>query len=68
MRKFQLNISLHYLDEDNRPAIVNVYADSNNVWETICAGFSELINELQATAAMSLPSFGRKENWWRWPE
>lgn len=68
MRKFQLSINLHYLNEDNRPVVLDVYTDSNNIWETICAGFSELISELENKGAMELPSFGRKENWWRWPE
>ena len=68
MRKFQLSINLHYLNENDRPTVLNVYADSNNIWETICAGFAELINELQETGNMDLPSFGRRENWWRWSE
>lgn len=68
MRQFQLSINLHYLNEDNRPVSLDVYTDSNNIWETICAGFSELIAELQKTGKMELPSFGAKESRWRWPQ
>ena len=68
MRKFQLSINLHYINEDNRPVVLDVYTDSNNIWETICSGFSELISELQNTGEMKLPSFGTKESRWRWPQ
>ena len=68
MRKFQLSINLHYINDDNRPVVLDVYTDSNNIWETICSGFSELISELQTTGKMKLPSFGAKESRWRWPQ
>ena len=67
MRKFQLTINLHYLDEDNHPNVLDVYTDGNNIWETICSGFSELLTELQTTGTMKLPSFGARGSKWRWP-
>lgn len=68
MRKFQLSINLHYLNNDNRPTVLEVYTDSNNIWETVCSGFSELLSELQKTGKMELPSFGAIDSWWRKPE
>ena len=68
MRKFQLSINLHYINEDNRTVVLDVYTDSNNIWETICSGFSELVSELQRVGQMELPSFGAKESRWRWPK
>lgn len=68
MRKFQLSINLHYLNEDNRPVVLDVYTDSNNILETICAGFSELVGELQETGEMELPSFGARESRWHWSQ
>lgn len=65
MRKFQIRINLHYLDEDNKTKELSVYADSNGMWDTICAGFSELINALQSEGQFKLPMFGRKEHWWK---
>lgn len=68
MRRFQLDINLFYLSGDNRPIKLNVYNDSNNIWETICAGFSKLISELEDAGGMQLPSFGRKDSRWEWPD
>lgn len=65
MRKFQISINLHYLDEENKTKELSVYANSNNIWETICAGFSELVNTLHSEGQFKLPVFGRKEHWWK---
>ena len=60
MRKFQLSINLLYVDENNSSVVLDVYADGNNIWETICAGFSKLVGELEQTGGMTLPSVGVK--------
>lgn len=46
MRKFQITINLQMFDE-NKPKELSVYADSNNLWETICAGFGELMSAVE---------------------
>lgn len=40
---------------------VSVYADGNNIWEVICAGFDELLQAVKQNGRM-LPAFGRKEH------
>lgn len=63
MRKFQIDINLHYLDEANKAKELSIYADSNDIWEAICTGFSELVNTLQSEGQFKLPVLGRKEHW-----
>lgn len=63
MRTSQISISMLVLSEYGAPKEIKVYADSNNPWETICAGFSELCSALQEDAGMRLPLFGVKERY-----
>lgn len=47
MRKFQISINLQMFDE-SEPKSLSVYVDSNNLWETICGAFHELMDGLEA--------------------
>ena len=62
MRKFQISIKLQMFDE-NEPKSLSVYADSNNLWETICAAFHELMDGLEAEGYLSgVAKHYRKQN------
>lgn len=63
MRRFQISINLTAVTDENQLQEYAVYADSNNIWETICAGFSELSKVVQDKMGFVLPSFGRKESY-----
>lgn len=65
MRKFQISIRLHMLTENDESKELSVYADSNNVWETICVGFDELLDALRTEAGLKMPSFGVREHQWK---
>ena len=52
MRKFQITINLQMFDEDD-PKKLSVYVDSNSLWGTICAGFSELVDALHVKGYIS---------------
>lgn len=65
MRKVQINIVMEFFGDEasnGKSEKVSVYADSNNVWETICAGFHELVTVLQEKR--ELPSFGARTSHW----
>jgi hypothetical protein len=47
---------------DGKSEQINVYADSNNIWEAIVAGFHETVEVLKAHGHR-LPIFGRKEHY-----
>lgn len=57
MRKYQLTIKLDCFHEPGKTETIRVYADANNVWETICAGFHQLIDIIKSNG-FRLPSFG----------
>lgn len=64
MRAAQITIKLELVGDqaqDGKHEVVNVYADSNNLWETICMGFHELVEALKEHGR-KLPSFGAKEH------
>ena len=65
MRKVQISIKMELFDDqasDGKYEKINVYADSNNVWETIVAGFHEVVEALKAHGRV-LPIFGAKEHY-----
>jgi hypothetical protein len=65
MRKVQISIKMELFDDqasDSKHEQISVYDDSNNVWETIVAGFHELIEALKAHGR-KLPSFGANEHY-----
>ena len=65
MRKVQINIKMTLVDDqaaDGKFEEIAVYADSNNLWETIVAGFHEVVEALKAHGH-KLPSFGAKEHY-----
>lgn len=65
MRKVQISIKMELFDDqaaDGKYEKVNVYADANNVWEAIAAGFHEIVEALRAHGR-KLPAFGRKERY-----
>lgn len=65
MRKVQISIKMELFDDqasDGKYEKINVYADSNNVWETIVAGFHEVVEALKAHGR-ALPIFGAKEHY-----
>ena len=61
MRKIQINIELNMFDKD-KPETVKVYADGQNLWEVICAGFDELMTAVKEKGR-TLISFGTKEHY-----
>ena len=64
MRKVQINIKMTMVDDqaaDGKFEEISVYADSNNLWETIVAGFHETVEALKAHGH-KLPIFGAKEH------
>ena len=67
MRQFPIDIKFFYLNEANEPSDLRVYADSNDMWATICAGFHELIDTLHREGLIKFVHFGRKEHYWRAP-
>lgn len=65
MRKVQISIKMELFGDqasDGNHEQLNVYADANNVWEAIAAGFHEVIETLKAHGR-ELPEFGRKEHY-----
>lgn len=61
MRKIQINIELNMFDKE-KPETVKVYADGQNIWEVVCAGFDELLTGLKEKGR-ALISFGAKEHY-----
>ena len=50
MRKYQINIRMQLVNDDSdSPGLTGVtaYADSNDLWATVCSGFEELIASLR---------------------
>lgn len=65
MRKAQISIKLTLIENQAANSngaleIVTAYADSNNIYETICAGFKELFAALEEQGRQ-LPSLGVAE-------
>lgn len=65
MRKAQISIKLTLIEDQAANSngaleIVTAYADSNNIYETICAGFKELFAALEVQGRQ-LPSLGVAE-------
>ena len=58
MRKYQLSMRMQYISEEGDPREFRVYADSNNIWETVCAALEELIGVAKSEMGINLPSFG----------
>lgn len=56
MRKNQVEIKISRF-EDGAPEVINVYVDSNNLFEALSVAYSEAIRELQKYE--TIPSFGR---------
>lgn len=64
MRNAQITIQLELFGDqasNQGTEKITVYADSNNVFETIAAGMQELLKALQKNGR-SLPSFGACEH------
>ena len=64
MRKVQITIRMDMVEDqavDGKVETVKVYADSDNVWETIVMGFHELVEALKAHGRQ-IPS-RRKEHY-----
>ena len=65
MRKVQISIKMELFDDqatDGKYEKINVYADANNVWEAIAAGFHEVVEALKSHGR-KLPVFGAKEHY-----
>lgn len=61
MRKYQVSIKMTIADK--APAReFSVYADANNIWEAVCAGFFELSHVIQSVCGVRLPGFGCVEH------
>ena len=65
MRKYQINIKMQLVNDDgDSPGLTGVtaYADSNDLWATVCTGFDELFESLREAGyvfpAMSARSHG----------
>lgn len=65
MRQYQITINLHALTDGNQRKEFAVYADSNNLWETISAGFYELLHTIRNEMGVELPVFGRREHYFK---
>ena len=65
MRKVQISIKMELFGDqasDGKHEKINVYADANNAWEAIVAGFHEVVEALKSHGR-ELPIFGRKEHY-----
>ena len=63
MRKVQISIKMELFGDqaaDGKYEKISVYADSNSIWETVVAGFHEVVEALR-THGHDLPVFGRRE-------
>lgn len=64
MRKYQITINMHIVDENTKPTEARnlaVYADGNDLLGTIYAGFQELIESLVHSG--KLPYVMRQHEW-----
>lgn len=68
MRKYQFSLKLHIADDLQKPTEareLQIYTDGNDLWQTIAAGFHELISSLKQTRNYNLPSVVVKEHDWK---
>lgn len=63
MRKFQLSLKMNAILDDGTLKTFSVYADANNIWEAVCAGFNELIRTAKSETDIPLPTFGCVESY-----
>lgn len=67
MRENQVTIKLERFGNKDKLGIddleINVYADSNNVYEALSAGYYEVLKQLQYEGKIDLPTFGRREHY-----
>lgn len=67
MRENQVTIKLERFGDKDKLGIkdleINVYADSNNVYEALSAGYYEVLKQLQNEGSIELPTFGRREHY-----
>lgn len=67
MRKYQITIDMHIVDENTKPTDARnliVYADGNDILGTISAGFTELVEALVHSGKMlPLPYVVRQHRW-----
>lgn len=64
MRNAQISIELSLTNDqawNGHQEKIRVYADSNSAFETVCAGFWELLTALQEQGH-EMPGFGRREH------
>ena len=64
MRNAQISIELSMTNNqawNGHQEKIRVYADSNNAFEAVCAGFWELLTALQEQGH-EMPGFGRREH------
>lgn len=65
MRKVQISIKMELFDDqaaDGKYEKISVYADSNNTYEAIVAGFHETVEALKAHGR-EIPMMGAKEHY-----
>lgn len=67
MRSNQVSISLErFLDKEQmgmKDLHINVYADSNNVYEALASAYFEVLSQIQDEGNVNLPTFGRREHY-----
>lgn len=67
MRANQVTIKLERFFDSDKLGVknleINVYADSNNVYEALSAGFFEVLKQIQDEGNIELPTFGRREHY-----
>lgn len=68
MRKYQITINMHIVDENTKPTSARnlvVYADGNDMLGAIYAGFHELIKSLLQSGNMLPLPYVVKDHEWR---
>ena len=68
MRKYQITIKLSFFDGLRKPTEareLNVYADGNDLWGTICGGFHQLVHALVHTGNLPNEPYVVKQHEWR---
>lgn len=67
MRSNQVNIKVERFSDNEKIGVtdlqINVYADANNVYEALAAGYFEVLLQLQEEGNIELPVFGRREHY-----
>lgn len=61
MRNVQVTIKVDDISDVNNPRNFSIYADSNNIWEAICAALDELMVALKEDGD-ALPGFGARSH------